>query len=66
MKNNKLLVLSVAYLLSSVSSAQAYLDPGTVSIILQAILGFVAATAATVSIYWSKFKSIVNKIFKKV
>ena len=66
MKNNKLLVLSVAYLLSSVSSAQAYLDPGTGSIILQAILGFVAATAATVSIYWSKFKSIVNKIFKKV
>jgi hypothetical protein len=65
MKNNKLLVLSVAYLLSSVSSAQAYLDPGTGSIILQAILGFVAATAATVSIYWSKFKSIVNKIFKK-
>ena len=65
MKNNKLLVLSVAYLLSSVSSAQAYLDPGTGSIILQAILGFVAATTATVSIYWSKFKSIVNKIFKK-
>ena len=60
-----MLVLSVAYLLSSVSSAQAYLDPGTGSIILQAILGFVAATAATVSIYWSKFKSIVNKIFKK-
>jgi hypothetical protein len=65
MKNNKLLILSCVYLLCCISNAQAYLDPGTGSIILQAILGFVAATAATISIYWAKFKSIINKIFKK-
>lgn len=47
------------------SNAFAYLDPGTGSIILQAILGFIAATIATVSIYWTKFKTIISKIFNK-
>ena len=65
MKNNKLLYLIIIYLLCSVSKAHAYLDPGTGSIILQAILGFVAAAAATVSIYWGKFKSIINKVLKR-
>jgi hypothetical protein len=65
MKINKLLIISSVYFLSSMSNAYAYLDPGTGSIILQAIVGFIAATAATVSIYWTKFKSIINKIFKK-
>jgi hypothetical protein len=65
MKNNKLLFLSFVYLLCTASEAYAYLDPGTGSIILQAILGFIAAAAATVSIYWVKFKSIINKIFKR-
>jgi len=43
----------------------AYLDPGTGSIILQAILGFIAAAIATLSIYWNKFKMFILKIFKK-
>ena len=45
--------------------AYAYLDPGTGSIILQAILGFIAAAVASVSIYWTKFKLLLNKIFNK-
>ena len=65
MKNYKFLYLVFIYLLCSASQAHAYLDPGTGSIILQAILGFIAAAAATVSIYWQKFKSIINKILKR-
>ena len=65
MKNNKLLSLIIIYFLCSITTAHAYLDPGTGSIILQAILGFIAAAAATMSIYWEKFKSIINKILKK-
>ena len=65
MKNNKLVVIVCVYYLCGISNAYAYLDPGTGSIILQAILGFIAATAATISIYWTKFKSIINRIFKK-
>tara|TARA_B100000315_G_C14146956_1_gene393933 strand:- start:210 stop:416 length:207 start_codon:yes stop_codon:yes gene_type:complete len=47
------------------NNAYAYLDPGTGSIILQAILGFIAAAIATLSIYWNKFKMFILKIFKK-
>ena len=47
------------------NNAYAYLDPGTGSIILQAILGFIAAAIATVSLYWNKFKMFILKIFKK-
>ena len=45
--------------------AYAYLDPGTGSIILQAILGFIAASVATISVYWTKFKLLISKIFRK-
>jgi glycerol uptake facilitator-like aquaporin len=65
MINNKFLIIIFIYLLCSISKAHAYLDPGTGSIILQAILGFIAAAAATVSIYWEKFKSIINKVLKR-
>ena len=65
MINNKFLTIIFIYLLCSISKAHAYLDPGTGSIILQAILGFIAAAAATISIYWEKFKSIINKVLKR-
>ena len=45
------------------SFAYAYLDPGTGSIILQAIIGLIAAGLTAVSIYWEKFKSIISKVF---
>ena len=47
------------------NTSYAYLDPGTGSIILQAILGFIAAAVASISIYWTKFKIILKKIFSK-
>ena len=43
----------------------SYLDPGSSSILLQAIIGFIAALGATISIYWKKFKNFIKKIFKK-
>jgi len=45
--------------------AYAYLDPGTGSIILQAIIGFIAASITAISVYWIKFKSIISRIFLK-
>ena len=58
------------YLTASISllltvPAHAYLDPGTGSIILQAILGFIAASVATLSFYWNKIKLILIKLLKK-
>jgi len=63
---NKILrLLYIFTLIVFPTNAFAYLDPGTGSIILQAILGFIAATIASVSIYWTKFKSLISKLFNK-
>ena len=61
----KALPFVFGYFLFVSSDAYAYLDPGTGSIILQAILGFIAATIASISIYWEKFKSLISKLFGK-
>ena len=61
-------IFSLLYILTFIifpTKAFAYLDPGTGSIILQAILGFIAATIASISIYWAKFKSLISKLFFK-
>ena len=46
------------------SLSYAYLDPGTGAIILQAIVGFIAATGAAIVLYWRKFKEFIKKILK--
>ena len=50
-------------------SCFAYLDPGTGSIIIQALVGALAATISTISIYWYKVKifllKLKNKLFHK-
>jgi len=60
----KVIFLIVTYFLCSVSNANAYIDPGTGSIILQAILAFIAGAAATVSLWWGNLKIFIKKIFK--
>ena len=47
------------------SSAYAYLDPGTGSIILQAIVAAFAAFFSTLYIFWEKVKIFFRKVFKK-
>tara|TARA_B100001741_G_C16354287_1_gene505548 strand:+ start:460 stop:675 length:216 start_codon:yes stop_codon:yes gene_type:complete len=43
------------------STSYAYLDPGTGSIILQAIIGAIAAGLMTIKIWWQKFKILLSK-----
>ena len=47
------------------NNAYAYLDPGTGSIILQAILGAIAAGFSYCAFYWNKVKNFFKKLFKK-
>ncbi len=63
--NKKFSLIYIFTLIFFPTKAFAYLDPGTGSIILQAILGFIAATVASISIYWEKFKSLISKLFGK-
>jgi len=40
-------------------SAHAYLDPGTGSIVLQALIGGIVAAAAFARIYWRRIKNFI-------
>lgn len=63
MKKYAFYIIALYVLLNT--DAYAYLDPGSGSMILQAILGFIAAALATVSYYWEKVKTFLSKLFRK-
>tara|TARA_B100001057_G_scaffold264054_1_gene264170 strand:+ start:140 stop:301 length:162 start_codon:yes stop_codon:yes gene_type:complete len=46
------------------TNSHAYIDPGTGGILLQALLGAIAAIGAYITLYWRKFKNLLSKIFK--
>jgi len=58
-------VLNIIAIFLIDTNAYAYLDPGTGSFILQAIIGFLAALSAGFLYYWTKVKNFFLKFFKK-
>jgi hypothetical protein len=44
--------------LVSTDSAYAYLDPGTATLLLQGIIGGVAAGLVVIKLYWRKLKGL--------
>lgn len=52
--------MAAAFVGISTSSAYAYLDPGTGSMILQVLLGGVAGLALAGKLYWHKLLSLVG------
>ena len=53
--------ISVLYLITFLSDAYAYLDPGTGSIILTAIISFIAIMSLKIKIYFQTLKDFFNK-----
>lgn len=49
--------IAVVLLLLMFTDAVAYLDPGTGSMLLQVILGGVAAVAVAIKLYWHKLRA---------
>ena len=52
--------LIVALLVLATEPAFAYLDPGTGSMLLQVILGGVAAVAVAIKLFWYKIRAAVG------
>ena len=61
----KYLIFIYLLCVSNFDKAYAYLDPGTGSILLQAIIGFISAIAAGFVFYFNKLKVFFLKLFKK-
>jgi len=49
-------VVAGLILVFSAFPAQAYLDPGTGSLIIQSVIGALAAIGVTLKLYWHKIK----------
>ena len=49
-------IIAAVFLLFLMTNAHAYLDPGTGSMLLQVILGGVAAVGVAVKLYWHKLR----------
>ena len=47
--------------LAGVAPAQAYLDPGTGSIILQATIGAIAGALVAVRVFWHRIRSFLKR-----
>ena len=50
-------ILASIFLLMMFTDAVAYLDPGTGSMLLQVILGGVAAVGVAIKLYWHKLRA---------
>jgi hypothetical protein len=59
----KILLLFIIFFLLT-NKSYAYLDPGTGSIILQALAFIFASIIAFFSFFYQKFKDLINKIKK--
>ena len=51
----------ICFSLISSFNVNAYLDPGTGSLIIQGIIGGIAVGLATVKLYWYRLKALFGK-----
>ena len=65
MKTLKIIFITGSLLFISEVPAFSYIDPGTGSIILQALLGALAAIGTTITIYYQKIKNFFSRFKKK-
>jgi hypothetical protein len=57
----KLFLFVSSYNLFIITNAHAYIDPGTISIIFQGIVGAIVAGGVAIKLYWHKFKIFFKK-----
>ncbi len=59
------IILAILIFLLFEKDAGAYLDPGTGSIILNAVIGAIAASAVAIKIFWKRIKFFFLRVFGK-
>ena len=53
--------LLLLFSLSAAFNSYGYIDPGTGSLIIQSIIGAIAAIGVTLKIYWHKLRLVFSK-----
>lgn len=52
---------SAAFFLAAIPSAEAYLDPGTGSLMVQMVIGAIAAAGAAFTVYWQRIREFFGR-----
>jgi hypothetical protein len=63
MKNPIILFLFLTAFIVSTTPVYAYMDPGTGSMLLQALIGGVAAVFVVISVYYQRIKAVCLRRF---
>jgi len=64
-KAGSVFVWLAALLLFVPRPAEAYLDPGTGSMLLQGLIAVIGATLATVGIYWRTTRDLFRRLLRR-
>jgi len=56
---------AISFLMFFTEPAYAYLDPGTGSMILQAVIGAIAGSAVAIKIFWKRIKHFFLRLIGK-
>ena len=59
--NSRILLLAAFMLAVTPGVAHAYLDPGTASMLLQAVIGMIAAAVVTLRLYWRRIRDTIAR-----
>ena len=58
-------IVPVVFYITLPQTSHAYLDPGTGSIILQAVIGVAVGGLFAVGLFWSRVKSFFRNLFSR-
>jgi DUF1365 family protein len=63
-KNSKLIILFTTFfaLVCSMELAYGYIDPGTGSMMIQAVIAGIAAAGVSIGIFWKRIKLFLSRI----
>jgi hypothetical protein len=51
------------FMLLPIKNAFAYLDPGTGSMMIQALLAVIAAVSVSIGVFWRRLRSFFSRMF---
>ena len=65
MKELGVILMSIFLVLVLVDQSYAYIDPGTGSMLVQAVLAAIAAVSVSIGIFWHRIRSFLNRLFNR-
>lgn len=62
---SRIILTSFFILIVYTGNAEAYIDPGTGSMILQATIAAIVGSAVTIKLFWQRIKIFFLRVFRK-